>query len=89
MDRENQKKTLAFLWDQMEQTNALYESAKEEYERVKAAVNEIDSDRSKKILHSVRVCKFIQQSYKLALNEYTDFLLNCKPPDANSAAALG
>ena len=87
MDRENQKKTLAFLRDRMEQTNALYESAKEEY--VKAAVNEIDSDRSKKILHSVRVCKFTQQSYKLALNEYTDFLLNCKPPDANSAAALG
>jgi len=54
MDRENQKKTLAFLRDRMEQTNARYESAKEEYEHVKAAVNEIDSDRSKKILHSVR-----------------------------------
>jgi hypothetical protein len=74
MDRKSQVGSLDFLREEVEQTRALYESAKAECERVRTA----DLDPARRVEAAGRaalIMEFLQQAYRRALSLYKDRLL--------------
>jgi hypothetical protein len=78
MDRESLDRTLDSLRDELEQTRALYESAKEECERVRKA--QAGPDRgAEAVRRAALLYEFLQQTYRCALRRYNERLL-CNSP---------
>jgi hypothetical protein len=74
MEREKRDQTLESLRDELEQTRALYESAKDECERVRKAQAGLDRG-AEAVQRAALLCEFLQQTYRCALQRYNERLL--------------
>src|ERR1044071_1968025 len=74
-------KEFARLRDQMEQTKALYDGAKQEYDRALKRMNDLGMTHPDgTIRHATTVYRYTLANYRIALRDYNRFLLSQTSP---------
>ncbi len=80
-DSDSRADLLAQLRDRMEQTKALYEGAKAEFELARARMDELGATHPDgSLAHAAKVYNFTLTSYHTALREYNELLLRGHAP---------
>src|SRR5436309_2742626 len=87
MANKTSEQGLYYFQDEMEQAKALYESAKEEFDRAEERMRTLGmAHPDGSVRYATKVFDFMLRSYRLALIDYNRFVLDGKLPESAAPA---